>query len=150
MFMSTPKPQSFSNHASVDPPFHFVAMSALLLNLIFGVILLVISARSQLMLALWIVTLSVVLIIALFKTRIYSLKVQDRIIRLEERLRLDALLPEPLRRRIPELTEDQLIGLRFASDDEIPSLVELTLDKNLNRKQIKERIQNWRPDHLRI
>jgi hypothetical protein len=148
--MSTPKPQSFSNHASFDPWFHYVAAASLLLNLIFGVVLLVLSARTQLMLALWIVTLTIVLVIALLKSRIYSLKVQDRVIRLEERLRLDALLAEPLRKRIPELTEDQLIGLRFASDDEIPSLVELTLEKDLNRKQIKERIQNWRPDHFRI
>jgi Family of unknown function (DUF6526) len=148
--MNTPKHQTFRNHARIDPPFHFVAMAALLLNLIFGVILLFLSVRSQLMLALWIVTLSVVLLITFFKSRMYPLKVQDRIIRLEERLRMDAVLPEPLRKRIPELTEDQLIALRFASDDELPSLVELTLDKNLNRKQIKERIQNWRPDHYRI
>jgi hypothetical protein len=91
-----------------------------------------------------------VLVVALFKARLYPLKIQDRIIRLEERLRLDALLSDDLRKRIPELTEDQLIGLRFAPDEEIPELVQLTLEKNLDRKQIKERIQNWRPDHYRI
>ncbi len=59
-------------------------------------------------------------------------------------------MPEPLRKRIPELNEGQLIALRFASDDEIPELVELTLEKNFSRKQIKERILNWRPYHWRI
>jgi len=60
------------------------------------------------------------------------------------------LLPEKLKSRIPELTEDQLIALRFASDAEIPALVELTLEKRLSRKEIKERIQNWRPDYWRV
>jgi hypothetical protein len=144
------KPQSFSNHARLDPPYHLYTSIGLLANLIIGIIVLVMSFHTQLLLGIWIVILSVVLILIFFRLRTYPLKVQDRIIRLEERLRLDALLPEPLRRRIPELTEEQLIALRFASDDEIPSLVELTLEKKLTRKQIKERIQNWRPDHFRI
>jgi hypothetical protein len=148
--MNTPKHQSFSNHARFDPPYHFLIAPALLANLVIGVILLVMSFHTQLLLGIWIVILSTVLFIVVFKARAYPLQVQDRIIRLEERLRMDALLPEPLRKRIPELTADQLIGLRFASDDELPSLVELTLDKHLDRKQIKERIQNWRPDHYRI
>jgi len=143
-------PQSFRNHARLDIPYHLVTSAALLANLIIGVILLVLSFHTQLLLGIWIVILSVALIIIYLRLREYPLKVQDRIIRLEEKLRLDALLPEHLRKRIPELTEDQLIGLRFASDEEIPTLVELTLDKQLSRKQIKERIQNWRPDHWRI
>jgi hypothetical protein len=148
--MSTPKQQSFRNHASFDPAFHGLAGLALLGNIVFMAIVLFVGIQSRIVLSLWIVTLTVVLIVALFKSRMYPLKIQDRIIRLEERLRLDALLPEALRKRIPELTEDQLIGLRFASDEEIPSLVELTLEKNLDRRQIKERIQSWRPDHYRI
>jgi hypothetical protein len=148
--MSTPKPQSFSSHASFDPMFHGVAGLALLGNIIFMAIVLFVGIQSRIVLSIWILTLTVVLVVALLKARMYPLKIQDRIIRLEERLRLDALLSDNLRRRIPELTEDQLIGLRFASDEEIPALVELTLEKNLDRKQIKERIQNWRPDHYRI
>jgi hypothetical protein len=148
--MPTPKPQSFRSHASLDPAYHYFAAGALLINLIIAVILLVISLHTQLLLGIWIVVLSAVLFIIYAKLRMYPLRIQDRVIRLEERLRLDALLPETLRKRIPELTDDQLIGLRFASDDEIPSLVELTLEKQLTRKQIKERIQNWRPDHARI
>jgi hypothetical protein len=148
--MSNPKPQSFHNHARLDPPYHLFTFAALLANLVIGVILLVMSFHAQLLLGIWIVILSTVLFVIFMKLRTYPLKVQDRVIRLEERIRMDALLPEPLRKRIPELTEDQLIALRFASDDELPALVELALDKQLTRKQIKERIQNWRPDHFRI
>jgi hypothetical protein len=145
-----PKQQTFRNHASFDPWFHAIGGFFLLFNLVVAIVFLVLHFKAQPLLSLWIVGTLIVSTTALLKGRIYPLKVQDRIIRLEERLRLEALLPEALRRRIPELTEDQLVGLRFASDDELPSLVELTLEKKLSRRQIKERIQNWRADHWRV
>src|SRR5579862_4604800 len=104
--MSTPKPQSFSKHASIDPSFHVVTFAALLFNFVAGIVFLVMSFHTQLLLGLWIVVLSVALFIIFWKVRSYPLKVQDRIIRLEERVRLSVLLPEPLQRRIHELTED--------------------------------------------
>jgi hypothetical protein len=94
--------------------------------------------------------LALAFLILALKVRFYALRLQDRIIRLEERLRLTQLLSEPLRSRIPELTEDQLCGLRFASDAEIPKLVERALNEKLSRADIKKAIQTWRPDYWRV
>jgi len=88
--------------------------------------------------------------LAVLKIRLYATKNQDRIIRLEERLRLATLLPDALRPRIGELTESQLVALRFASDAELPVLVEKTLAGKLSNKEIKTSIASWRPDYFRI
>jgi hypothetical protein len=96
------------------------------------------------------VILSIAVFIPFFKLRTYPLKVQDRIIRLEERMRLQALAPSEWHTQIYRLSEDQLIGLRFAADDEVVELAKMALEENLNRKQIKERIKDWRPDNFRI
>ena len=80
----------------------------------------------------------------------YSAKVQDRVIRLEERLRLQSLAPDAFKARIPELTVRQLVALRFASDSEVTALATKALDENLAPKQIKALIQNWRPDFHRV
>jgi len=76
--------------------------------------------------------------------------VQDRVIRLEERLRLQALAPAEWRHQVYRLTESQLIALRFAADDEVVELAKQALEHNLTRKQIKERIRTWRADEWRI
>jgi hypothetical protein len=96
------------------------------------------------------ILLATALLVAVFKIRLYAVKVQDRVIRLEEQLRLMQLLPEPLRKRIPELTVSQLCGLRFASDAELPKLAERALNEKLSRADIKKSIQNWRPDYWRV
>ena len=98
----------------------------------------------------WLVLVSIAAWVALFRMRKYPLKVQDRVIRLEERLRLQALAPEQWHAQIYRLSEDQLIGLRFAGDDEVVELAKQALEHKLNRKQIKERIKSWRPDYWRV
>ena len=145
--MSESTPQSFKNHGRFDPAFHFVLFFVVILNLVYAGIHLY---RQQTISAAWYLVLSLVVIIPLFKLRTYPLKVQDRVIRLEERLRLQALAPEEWHAQIYRLTEDQLIGLRFAADDEVVELAKQALEENLNRKQIKERIKSWRADNWRI
>jgi hypothetical protein len=89
-------------------------------------------------------------LVVIERIRNYALRVQDRVIRLEERLRLMSVLPEPLRARIGELTVQQLIGLRFASDQELPGLVQRALDEKLSPADIKKSVVTWRPDYSRI
>jgi hypothetical protein len=96
------------------------------------------------------VVLSIAIWIPVLKLRTYPLKIQDRVIRLEERIRLQALAPAEWHTQIYHLTEDQLIGLRFASDDEVVELAKQALEQKLDRKQIKERIKTWRPDYWRL
>ena len=145
--MSESTPQSFKNHGRFDPAFHFVLFFVVIVNLVYAGIHLY---RQQTISAAWYLVLSLVVFIPLFKLRTYPLKVQDRVIRLEERMRLQALAPEEWHAQIYRLTEDQLIGLRFAADDEVVELAKQALEENLNRKQIKERIRNWRPDNWRV
>jgi len=152
--MAEARPQTFANHTRFDPPFHFFLVPlfglALLLTLVHFFAHLTESNFHENFHSFLLILLAVGLVMMLLRMRLYSLKVQDRVIRLEERLRLTALLSEPLRSRIPELTEDQLIGLRFASDAEVPKLAERALNEKLGRKEIKQSIQNWRPDYWRV
>lgn len=142
-----PKPQNLANHAKLDPPFHFMLLPILLVTLILTIVNVV---RNYDALTPWILLLlALAVLLAGFKARIYPLKVQDRLIRMEERQRLQSLLGEP-RSRIDGLTESQLVALRFASDAEIPSLVEKALSQNLSNKDIKKAISNWRPDYFRV
>ena len=142
------KPQNLANHTKFDPPFHFVLIPVILVTLIFTVIHLV---RHYTEVTPWILLgLTVAVLLAGFKARIYSLKVQDRLIRLEERQRLQSLCGDPLRARIANLTESQLVALRFASDAELPGLAEKALSQNLSNTDIKKAIVNWRPDYFRV
>ncbi len=145
--MAEIRTQSYSSYKRRQPVFHFFITPVLITNLIIVIVYLALHPGLA---AAWLLVLSIALLLLAFLTRINPNKVQDRLIRLEERLRLTALLPEHLKSRVPELTEKQLIALRFASDAEIPQLVEATLKENLSPKDIKQRIQNWRPDFFRV
>jgi hypothetical protein len=98
----------------------------------------------------WIMIATLAVVVAVFKIRLYALRVQDRVIRDEERQRLERLLPEPQRSKIGQLSVPQLVALRFASDGELAGLVEKTLAGNLAPKLIKEAIKEWRPDYFRV
>ena len=90
------------------------------------------------------------LLMVAMQVRVYALKVQDRVIRLEETLRMERILPQDLKGRISELTVKQMVGLRFASDAELVHRVREALEEKLNGEAIKKRIQTWRPDTLRV
>jgi hypothetical protein len=145
--MSKSKLQNLKNHGRLDPPYHFVLFFVLVANLVVSIVHLVHHPHFY---AAWLVVLSLAAFIFLFRLRTYPLRVQDRVIRLEERLRLQALAPAEWHSQIYRLSEDQLIGLRFAADDEVVELAKQALEHNLNRKQIKERIRDWRADNLRV
>jgi len=146
--------QSYANHTRWDPAFHFfvapVFVLALILTFVHFFAHFAHSDSRENFHAFLLILLALALLTAIFKIRLYALKVQDRVIRLEERLRLTQLASEPLRSRIPELTEDQLCGLRFASDAEVCKLAERALNEKLKRKEIKQAIQNWRADNWRV
>jgi hypothetical protein len=146
--MSKSEPQNLKSHGRLDPPYHFVLFFILVANLIVSIVHLVHHYRN--FYCYWLVVLSLAFFILYFKVRLYPLKVQDRVIRLEERLRLQALAPAEWHSQIFRLTEDQLIGLRFAADDEVVELAKQALEHNLSRKQIKERIKDWRADNWRV
>jgi len=145
--MSKSEAQSLKNHGRVDPAFHLVTFTVLLVNLGIAIAF---AVKDLNIYTAWLVILSVAVFIPYFRLRMYPLRVQDRVIRLEERLRLRALAPAEWHAQICRLTEGQLIALRFASDEEVVELAKKTLEENLDRKQIKEQIRNWRADEFRV
>ena len=147
MFRYERRPQSLANHAKIVPIYHFVGFGVLLVNLGWTGLRLWRDPGFATVLQL---CLGVALLILFLAMRVFALAVQDRVIRLEERLRLERLLPADLRARIPELATGQLVALRFASDAELPELVRTVLtEKIADRRAIKRRIREWRPDYER-
>lgn len=142
------KEQNFANHVRIVPMFHQVALPILGLNLIWAVYRLAHTWFS--MDALVALLLAIALVLVALFARMFALTVQDRVIRLEMRLRMDKLLPADLKPRFDEFTVNQLVALRFASDAELPELARRVLAEKIEkRKAIKQMIKNWKPDYLR-
>ena len=144
--------QTFATHRKFVPGFHFVTLGILVINLIWSLVRVVfpipfVPVQDRLLN----VAVAVALALLAWYTRSFPVRAQDRVIRLEEKLRLERLLPPDLKGRIGELTTGQLIALRFASDAEVPELTRVVLDQNIKgQNDIKKKIRDWRADHLRM
>jgi hypothetical protein len=140
--------QNFENHGKIVPVFHFFAIPVFVINFVWSLFRL---KRLEFSFAgIFGVILAAALVILVFEARLFALAVQDRVIRLEERLRYAQVLPADLQARTGELTINQIVSLRFASDAELPALMRKVLDEKLvQRKAIKQLIKSWRPDYQR-
>jgi hypothetical protein len=142
--------QNFANHTKFFPLFHFFVLPVLLVNLGIQVYWLKELWNTFTFRSIFNVLLALALIAGFLSARRFALAVQDRVIRLEERLRYQRLLPADLQPRIEEFSVAQLVSLRFASDAELPALARKVLDEKMQeRKAIKQLVQNWKPDYLR-
>ena len=140
--------QDYASHRQYVPLFHFVAAPILGLNVLVQLYVVIFHFSGW---AVWNLLVAIALGLFAWTARTMVTRAQDRIIRLEETLRLQRILPADLQPRIGELRAGQLIGLRFASDEELPDLVRAVLNGELHsREDIKRRIKNWRPDTLRV
>jgi hypothetical protein len=140
--------QNFANHTKVVPPFHLFVLPVMFVN--FGWSIYRWKVHGFSLDGFETVLLAAALLVGFISVRLMALKVQDRVIRLEEHLRYERVLPADLKARIGEFTVAQLISLRFASDAELPALARNVLDNKIGqRKAIKQMVKNWRPDYLR-
>ena len=147
--MTTAAPaQNYDNHRRFIPGFHGVAFGILAINFFYSLYLVATAFSAAAVIAL---LLAFGLIMVMLYARLFALGAQDRVIRLEERLRLQALLSPEQKATIGKLTTEQLIALRFASDGEVGALVATVVAEGIeNRDEIKKRVMNWRPDHQRL
>ena len=140
--------QNFSNHTRFVPPFHYVALPILLVNFVSAVVELFNGITFDASLH---VLVAVALIIVALFARVFALKAQDRVIRLEMRLRMLELLPEDRQGRINDFTPTQMVSLRFAGDAELPELARKVLDENITKTtSIKKMITDWQGDYFRV
>jgi hypothetical protein len=143
-------PQSYKNHTRWDPIVHFFVFPVLLLNIVFTGWWYGRHFHEHVHSGAWLILVAVALFLLAGKARGYALKVQDRVIRLEERARLAQLATESELIELESLTMQQYIGLRFASNAELPDLARRAVREKLTLKQIKEAIVSWRPDNDRV
>lgn len=143
----TNAPQNLSNHRRWFPLFHFIAAPILSINLFLSAWH---AYRIPTRWNIWMVVVAFALVALAFGARLMALTVQDRLIRLEQRLRMQPVLPAPLMARFGELSRRQLVGLRFAGNDELAGLVERCLSGELkNDEDVKKQVKNWQPDWIR-
>jgi hypothetical protein len=143
--------QSYSKHTRWYPLFHFVVVPLLVLNFLEHAVRIFTNTGTERTEQIFWTILSITLILLALSARLMALKAQDRVIRLEERLRCAQLLPPDTANRANGLTPSQLIALRFASDEELAALVERTLNGEFaSTKEIKQAIRTWRPDFHRV
>ena len=145
--MSEKKPQNYENHAKFIPVFHYIALPLLLVNF-FGALFRVTQEIS--FYTLNDVGLAISLIVVAVFTRLFALKAQDRVIRLEEQIRMQTFLPDALKVHVGRLTMGQIVALRFASDEELADLTQEALDQNTSPNTLKQAVKNWRPDYDRV
>jgi hypothetical protein len=139
--------QTYKNHVRLFPPFHFFVFPVFFINVIVSAVILY---RAPSRLGVWQLIISVALLLAALTARVMALAVQDRVIRLEMRLRMRELLPPDLQARIPSITREQCVALRFAGDTELPVLVRRVVAGELtSQADIKRAITQWQPDTLR-
>ena len=141
------KEQNFKNHTRLVPGFHGLTFFAILALLIGSIVNICNSAKENLYSATLICLVSAIFVLMFWYTRSFSIKAQDRAIRAEENLRYFILTGK----RLPQsITMSQVIGLRFADDEELAGLVDRVVKENLSNKQIKQAVQQWRADHHRV
>ena len=143
------QPQTFQNHAANDP-IHMPALLILVINVLVALVWSFVAHSPGLPLRMWVVLLSAALLLSSMKARSNAQRVQDRLIRLEERLRYAAVLSPDEAKQARTLPLPKLIALRFASDAELPALIDRTLREDLSPKQIKQAIADWQPDMHRV
>ena len=143
-----PEPQNFQNHTRYHAPFHFVFAPLAFILLIWSIVNLVRDPGADELR--WLIASFLFLVVGVI-ARTSALKAQDRVIRLEENLRYQRILSPELVKKSEALTSGQIVSLRFASDAELPELMQQTLDgKFAKGKDIKMAIKNWRGDYLRV
>lgn len=146
--MANEKGQNIRNHVRLVPGFHYFVLPVLIANVIRSIVVLVRTGLS--FQSIFGILMAVALFLFAFYARVFALTVQDRVIRLEMRLRMAEILPTDLRSRIAEFTVGQLVSMRFASDAELPGLARKVLDDKMNdRKAIKQLVKDWQGDYVR-
>lgn len=139
--------QTYKNHTRIVPMFHIGVLGIFTVNCLWTAYRLIAGVTGQTAMDLLV---AIGLLLLAISVRSMILRVQDRVIRLEMRLRLRDVLTPDLHGKIPALTTRQLIALRFASDAEMPALVREALAGTLaTAKDIKLRIKDWQGDFLR-